>query len=260
MASQRQAAANRENGLKGGVKTEEGKAVSRLNARKHGIFASALTPEDAEELHGIEDRLVASIRPAGVVEEMLVEKLALTYLRMQRCARAEAEFHHLTWAEPIKALQPYNWQALQDERRRGGRGVVFDSNVFGRMVKLIDLYDARLTNQFLKLTREIERQQSLRAGQGGPASPQEEAEESNTGAAEEKARPADLGPVRSAAPDDGGTVGQDLSAVAMAEAECPTCERTAAAPAPASPEPPPASMDEQSQDAVGVRDAAQTVI
>jgi hypothetical protein len=86
--------------LKGGVKTEEGKLISRLNARKHGIFASALTTEDSEDLYGIEDELIASLRPVGRVEEMLVEKLALTYLRMQRCARAKAEYHVQTWEEP----------------------------------------------------------------------------------------------------------------------------------------------------------------
>ena len=43
MATKKQVAANRRNALKGGVKTLKGKAISRLNARKHGIFASAVT-------------------------------------------------------------------------------------------------------------------------------------------------------------------------------------------------------------------------
>jgi hypothetical protein len=162
MASVRQVAANRRNGLKGGVKTEEGKAVSRLNARKHGIFATALTPEDSEEASGIEEELVASIQPAGRVEEMLVEKIALTYLRMQRCARAEAEFHIETWREPHKVRESYDWERLQKRRRDGDRGSTFRVEKFERMVKLIDLYDARLTNQWLKLLHEVERLQALR--------------------------------------------------------------------------------------------------
>ncbi len=81
MATEAQIVANRRNGLKGGVKTEDGKAISRLNARKHGIFASALTEQDAAELHGIEEELAADLAPAGIVERMLVEKLAVTYLR-----------------------------------------------------------------------------------------------------------------------------------------------------------------------------------
>ena len=168
MASTRQVAANRRNGLKGGVKTEEGKAISRLNARKHGIFACALTAEDSKDVCGIEDELIASLRPAGRVEEMLVEKLALTYLRMQRCARAEAEYHSRTWEEPNAMLERKAVADLEEKRRWGARAVPFKEQVFERMVKLIDLYDARLTNQFLKLIHEIERLQSLRKGEDAP--------------------------------------------------------------------------------------------
>ena len=168
MATRKQAAASRENGLKGGVRTDRGKAISRLNARKHGIFVTALTAEDAEEIYGAEDELIASLRPVGRVEEMLVEKLALTYLRMQRCARTEAEFHVQTWEEPNELLNEEHWDRLQQERRWGKRGVAFRAEVFERMVKLIDLYDTRLTNQFLKILHEIERMQRLRAGEDVP--------------------------------------------------------------------------------------------
>jgi hypothetical protein len=53
VATKRQRKANRENGKKGGPKTPEGKAVARLNARKHGIFASCFTEQDEEALAGI---------------------------------------------------------------------------------------------------------------------------------------------------------------------------------------------------------------
>jgi hypothetical protein len=99
MASVRQVEANRQNGLKGGVKSEEGA--------------------------GIEDELIASLRPVGRLEEMLVEKIALTYLRMQRCARAEAEFHIETWREPNRKQEMYQWEQLQKERRCGARGSTF---------------------------------------------------------------------------------------------------------------------------------------
>jgi hypothetical protein len=216
MASVRQVAANRRNASKGGVRTEEGKAVSRQNARKHGIFASALTPEDSEDLHGIEDRLVASMRPVGVVEDMLVEKLALAYLRMQRCARAEAEFHVETWREPHKVRESYDWEHLQKERRDGARGSTFREEKFERMVKLIDLYDARLTNQFLKLLHEVERMQGLRAKR------EREAER------------------RGEAPDDGATKSQ-------ARALVPHTNAPAAAPVPQTPQtedvaPPPSAV------------------
>ena len=42
MASDRQIAANRKNGAKGGPKSEAGKLQSRLNSLKHGLTAKAI--------------------------------------------------------------------------------------------------------------------------------------------------------------------------------------------------------------------------
>jgi len=42
MASEKQIEANKNNAKKGGVKTVEGKEVSRMNALKHGILSSEL--------------------------------------------------------------------------------------------------------------------------------------------------------------------------------------------------------------------------
>ena len=58
--SQKQIDANRENGKKGGVKTDEGKAVSKYNALKHGILSKQILfeGEDENELLELEKRLV----------------------------------------------------------------------------------------------------------------------------------------------------------------------------------------------------------
>ena len=39
MTSKKQIEANKQNALKGGVKTEAGKTVSRMNATKYGFFS-----------------------------------------------------------------------------------------------------------------------------------------------------------------------------------------------------------------------------
>ncbi len=224
MASVRQVAANRENGLKGGVKTEDGKAITRLNARrsalssrpmgKHSIFVTALTEEDSEEVCGYEDELIAELRPVGRIEEMLVEKVALTWLRIQRCARAEAE-HHISICQTPNTM------------------------------KLIDLYDTRLTNQFLKLLHEIERLQLLRKGKEGQVAPQKE-EELSGGMAEpgNEVKPAAPSAVRAPEP-------------AATETSCPPSQ-----PLPFLPhtEDAPEPTTEQPQDAVGHEADAQTAI
>ncbi len=257
MASARQVAANRQNGLKGGVKTEEGKAVSRLNARKHSIFVTALTAEDSEEVCGYEDELIASLRPAGRVEEMLVEKIALTWLRIQRCARAEAEYHSQIWGDPDKVPQEYcGYDRSQRRVRFAETGVCFNEKAFERMVKLIDLYDTRLTNQFLKLQHEIERLQVLRKGKDDGVTPQEDGESSREAAAPENA----------AKPPAAGA--DDAPAPAATETSCPPSQPVTFAPPAVTDDPDtggaaqpleqaPATAIGKSQEAAGQSAAAQ---
>lgn len=153
--TRKQLAANRRNARKAGVKTEEGKRRSRLNARKHGIFAEALTERDQEELEQVAERFFAELSPANVVEETLVEKLALAYLKLQRCAGAEAEYFERVY------------RPTDRERRKGTTS--FKSRPFEEMVELVNRYDVSLTNQFMKLLHELERLQRVRAGGDAPA-------------------------------------------------------------------------------------------
>ena len=157
-ATDKQIAANRQNGRKGGVKTAAGRAVSRLNARKHGIFASALTRYDKQAVQSIHRELAAWIRPVGPIEQILVEKLAHTYVRLQRCARAEAEYHIATWQAKTEESAVAH---LLETSRLGMHISPFDADCFERSVSLFARYDTTLTNQFVKLLHEIER---LRVG------------------------------------------------------------------------------------------------
>jgi len=161
MRTEKQIVASRENGKTGGVKTAEGKAVSRLNARKHGIFASALTDYDEEAIQGVHGELAAWIQPVGPVERMLVEKLAHTYLRLQRCARAEAEYHITTWEAKTDEFALEHWVKTV---KLGMHASHFAPGWFERAVKLFARYDTALTNQFVKLLHEIERLQRMRLG------------------------------------------------------------------------------------------------
>jgi len=166
MTTKRQIEANRRNARKGGPKTEEGKAVSRLNARKHGIFASALTQEDDDELGTVHEQLCAWYRPAGPVEAMLVEKLAHTYVRLQRCARAEAEYHIRTWERPL--TDHFRIREEVQRRNLNMHATNFSPQDFSGSVELFARYDTTLTNQMIRLIHEIERLQRLRLGERVP--------------------------------------------------------------------------------------------
>jgi hypothetical protein len=92
MATEKQIIANRANALKGGVKTEAGKAVSRLNAVSHGIFSNEviLPGEDSSLLESLRDKFMEQFAPAGEMETILVERIISSTWRLKRVMRSEA--------------------------------------------------------------------------------------------------------------------------------------------------------------------------
>lgn len=93
--SEKQQLANQKNAQKGGVKTVEGKEVSKYNAIRHGILSKESIirkgdcQEDYELYRSIRDGLFAEINPIGIIETMLVDKLLSYYWRMCRVIKAE---------------------------------------------------------------------------------------------------------------------------------------------------------------------------
>jgi len=94
--SEEQIEANRANAAKStGPRTAEGKAVSKMNGFKHGIFAREVVlrgrdrgerNREFQELH----RLYREhFTPVGPVEEMLVERMVTTHWRLHRVVIAE---------------------------------------------------------------------------------------------------------------------------------------------------------------------------
>jgi len=96
----KQLLANRENAKKGGVKTERGKAISRFNAVKHGIFTNVIIAdmEEGEVLDQVRAKLFDEFKPEGVLEEILVDRTVVCIWRLRRCAITdkaitEQEYH-----------------------------------------------------------------------------------------------------------------------------------------------------------------------
>lgn len=91
--TQKQIDANRENAKKGGVKTDEGKAVSKYNALKHGLLSQQILfeGEDADELLAFEKRLRAELSPSSEIELLLVDKIASSFWRLKRALSFEKD-------------------------------------------------------------------------------------------------------------------------------------------------------------------------
>jgi hypothetical protein len=94
--SAKQLDANRHNALKStGPKTGDGKAVSKMNAVKHGILSEEVVVrgmrihESAHQFKALREQYWKHLAPVGPVEEMLVERIVTTYWRLRRALTAE---------------------------------------------------------------------------------------------------------------------------------------------------------------------------
>ena len=92
--SEKQLAANRANAARStGPRTDEGKARSAQNARRHGFRASTFTIVRLEELNEIANLradLVAVHQPVNSQELFAIERIALAQQSLLRAARFEA--------------------------------------------------------------------------------------------------------------------------------------------------------------------------
>jgi hypothetical protein len=84
--------ANQNNAKKStGPVTVRGKQTVSKNALKHGVFSKTLilTDEDPHEYKNLLDQLFNELHPTGLLEQTLVERIALTLWRQRRLVRAE---------------------------------------------------------------------------------------------------------------------------------------------------------------------------
>lgn len=91
-ATAKQITANQLNAEKStGPKSAGGKAVSSRNATRHGLLSARifLPDEKPQEFQLLFEELSASLTPSGVMEMMLVEKIAVAIWKQRRLVAAE---------------------------------------------------------------------------------------------------------------------------------------------------------------------------
>ena len=92
MTSPKQVAANRRNALRStGPRTPAGKALSSLNALKHGVLSGEvlLPSEEKTTLEELRQRIRIELRPVGELERFLVDRIVANAWRLRRLLAAE---------------------------------------------------------------------------------------------------------------------------------------------------------------------------
>jgi hypothetical protein len=153
MATEKQIAANRLNGLKGGVHTPEGKNVSRLNAISHGIFTqeSILPGEDSAKLAKLRDKFMLELKPVGELETLMVERIISSSWRLKR----------VLYTEKKAVLPPLK---IHDSAENFLRGIDYRYDNWQNYSK----YENALETQIYKALHELERLQGARLGENLP--------------------------------------------------------------------------------------------
>lgn len=137
--SPKKLAANRANAqLSTGPKTSEGKEKSKLNAVKHGLtaryFPAVIQAGTAEweQFEAVRTDLYDFYQPADPIEELLVEKITVEYLRYRRLVEREEVL--------CNANRPY----------------------FLEIVNKLARYQSAINRQLFEAMRELERLQAQR--------------------------------------------------------------------------------------------------
>jgi hypothetical protein len=95
--SAKQLAANRRNAQQStGPKTPAGRAVSKMNALKHGLLSKEVlvrgkhARENEREFDALQARFREHLNPIGPLEEMLVDRIVTAHWRSRRALKAES--------------------------------------------------------------------------------------------------------------------------------------------------------------------------
>lgn len=90
MATEKQIVANSQNALKGGVKTNEGKEISKLNSLKHGLTSQiVMNFDDQQDCVAFSDELLSVFKPKDAIEKLLIERIVYNYVRLMRVSKIE---------------------------------------------------------------------------------------------------------------------------------------------------------------------------
>ena len=149
--------ANRENAKLGGVKTERGKMKVRFNARKHGVLSNLISKyEEGIYKHYLE-QLFAEYKPQSFVEQVLVERIAVCYLRLYRSGKAEQEFMQSKFDPSVidSALHQIE----------GGYVSTLGYEDVGHLNTVYLRYETTIENRMYKAIHELERLRRMRNGE-----------------------------------------------------------------------------------------------
>ena len=165
--SVKQTQANQVNAKLGGVKTSEGKAISSLNAIKHGLLSKEvlLSGEDEGSLIGLGKRLRAYIQPMGELELILTDRVITNTWRLKRVLKVEKAT--MEWQREHELNEKMRFDKTSDKQI--GRKATSEMLINQDIEKIIR-YETAIERGLYKALHELQRIQLARSS-GKPTVP-----------------------------------------------------------------------------------------
>lgn len=172
MTSNKQYKANQINSLLGGVKTPEGKNISRFNAFKHGILLQSISDYEKGFYSNILEDFQIQFEPTNSIEQILLERIALYYLKLYRVQKAETEFMK-AMLNPSKFKTTGGIDLDKDiEAVLGKKSVISEGykpkitdETIQKLTEIYARYETTVENRFFRAIHELERMQGFRKGE-----------------------------------------------------------------------------------------------
>ena len=159
MTTEKQIDANRENGKLGGVKTEEGKAVSRFNAIKHGLLSKEvlLESEDEKTLIEMGKHMREELEPKTELEFVLVDRITANVWRLRRVMQMEREMM-------VKSQENMFGGDIHKLGHTLTHHDIAHNDIYGKIIR----YETSIERGIYKALHELQRIQAARSGEKTP--------------------------------------------------------------------------------------------
>ena len=173
MTTDKQIQANKENAKLGGVKTPEGKAISKFNALKHGLLSGEilLEGEDEQSLTELGRRIRETLQPVGELEMLFADRIITNFWRLKRVMeveRAAMEWEkfdeHISINFDFGGSQKNEKLEKAQEKRKKVRDMVANNNT-----EQILRYETTIERSIYRALHELQRLQAFRLGEKPPA-------------------------------------------------------------------------------------------
>ena len=157
--SKKQLEANLKNAQFGGVKTDEGKEISKMNAIKHGLLSSQvlIKDENTDDFKSLKDNLTNQLLPTNQMEALLVDRIIAGFWRLKRALKIENN---------LMSLQSYDSSNKINFYTKEGQEVndtveMLNNDLLKRLLR----YENSIERGIFKALHELQRLQAMDRGE-----------------------------------------------------------------------------------------------